>query len=65
MESNEDLRKIVQSSIGTKYASKCGNLIVDLGIQAVRTIYKKEGDNIEIDTKRSAKALRNLTPSMR
>ena len=55
MESNEDLRKIVQSSIGTKFASKWGNLIVDLAVQAVRTVYRKEGSNIEIDTKRYAK----------
>lgn len=55
MESNEDLTKIVQSSIGTKFASKWGSLIVDLAVKAVRTVYKKEGDNVEIDTKRYAK----------
>lgn len=55
MENNEDLTKIVNSSIGTKFASKWGNLIVDLAVKAVRTVYKKEGDNVEIDTKRYAK----------
>jgi len=55
LESNEDLTKIVQSSIGTKFASKWGSLIVDLAVKAVRTVYKKEGDNVEIDTKRYAK----------
>jgi len=55
LESNEDLTKIVQSSIGTKFASKWGTLIVDLAVKAVRTVYKKEGDNVEIDTKRYAK----------
>jgi T-complex protein 1 subunit gamma len=55
MESDEDLRKIVQSSIGTKFASKWGNLIVDLAVKAVRTVYKKEGTSVEIDTKRYAK----------
>ena len=55
MESNEDLTKIVDSSIGTKFASKWGRLIVDLAVKAVRTVYRKEGDNIEIDTKRYAK----------
>lgn len=55
MESDTDMRKIVQSSIGTKFASKWGNLIVDLAVKAVRTVYRKEGDNVEIDTKRYAK----------
>lgn len=55
MESNEDLTKIVNSSIGTKFASKWGSLIVDLAVKAVRTVYRKEGDNVEIDTKRYAK----------
>ncbi len=55
MENNEDLTKIVQSSIGTKFASKWGALIVDLAVKAVRTVYRKEGDNVEIDTKRYAK----------
>lgn len=43
MESDADMRKIVQSSIGTKFASKWGNLIVDLAVKAVRTVYRKEG----------------------
>jgi T-complex protein 1 subunit gamma len=55
MESDEDMRKIVQSSIGTKFASKWGNLIVDLAVRAVRIVYRKDGDNVEIDTKRYAK----------
>lgn len=55
MESDEDMRKIVQSSIGTKFASKWGDLIVNLAVKAVRTVYRKEGDSVEIDTKRYAK----------
>ena len=55
MESNDDLTKIVNSSIGTKFASKWGSLIVDLAVKAVRTVYRKEGNNIEIDVKRYAK----------
>ena len=55
MQNNEDLTKIVQSSIGTKFASKWGDLIVNLAVKAVRTVYRKEGDNVEIDTKRYAK----------
>ena len=55
MENNDDLTKIVDSSIGTKFASRWGKLIVDLAVKAVRTVYRKEGDNIEIDIKRYAK----------
>ena len=55
MENNEDLTKIVNSSIGTKFASRWGKLIVDLAVKAVRTVYRKDGDNVEIDIKRYAK----------
>merc|ERR1719446_226629 len=55
LENDEDLTKIVQSSIGTKFASKWGSLIVDLAVKAVRTVYRKDGSAIEIDTKRYAK----------
>lgn len=55
MESDDDMRKIVQSSIGTKFASKWGDLIVNLAVKAVRTVYRKDGDSVEIDTKRYAK----------
>ena len=55
LENDEDLTKIVKSSIGTKFSSKWGNLIVDLAVKSVKTVYKKEGDYVEIDTKRYAK----------
>jgi len=55
MENDEDLTRIVNSSIGTKFASRWGSLIVDLAVKAVRTVYNKSGDSIEIDTKRYAK----------
>merc|ERR1740139_1392699 len=55
MENDEDLTKIVKSCIGTKFASRWGDLIVNLAVKAVRTVYSKDGDNIEIDTKRYAK----------
>jgi T-complex protein 1 subunit gamma len=55
MEKEEDLTRIVRSSIGTKFSSKWGNLIVDLAVKAVKTVYTKEGDHVEIDTKRYAK----------
>jgi T-complex protein 1 subunit gamma len=49
------LQKIVKSSIGTKFSSKWGNLIVDLAVKAVKTVYRKEGEIVEIDVKRYAK----------
>jgi T-complex protein 1 subunit gamma len=45
----------VSSCIGTKFSSKWGNLIVDLAVKAVKTVYRKEGDHVEIDVKRYAK----------
>ena len=55
MEDDKDLTKIVDSCIGTKFASKWGKLIVNLAVKAVRTVYRVEGDSVEIDTKRYAK----------
>jgi T-complex protein 1 subunit gamma len=56
LESNEDLYKIVKSTIGTKFSSKWGDLIVDLAVKAVRTVYMKDANgNVEIDVKRYAK----------
>ena len=55
IEKDEDLSKIVKSCIGTKFASKWGDLICNLAIKAVKTVYKKEGNLVEIDTKRYAK----------
>ena len=49
------MQKIVSSCIGTKFSSKWGNLIVDLAVKAVKTVYRKEGEFVEIDVKRYAK----------
>jgi T-complex protein 1 subunit gamma len=56
LENDEDLTKIVQSAIGTKFSSKWGDLIVNLAVKAVRCVYQKDGnDEVEIDIKRYAK----------
>jgi T-complex protein 1 subunit gamma len=55
MENNDDVAKIVGGVIGTKFASKWGRMVVDLAVKAVPIVYKKEGDNVEIDIKRYAK----------
>jgi hypothetical protein len=48
LENNEDLQKLVRSTIGTKFSSKWGDLLVDLAVQAVRTVWSKdEQGNIE------------------
>ena len=44
MQENTDIEKIVKSSIGTKFASRWGDLVVDLAVKAVRTVYREEGD---------------------
>ena len=55
IESDEDITKIVKSCIGTKFAHKYGNLIVDLAIKAVKTVVRQTGKTVEIDLKRYAK----------
>jgi len=46
----------VSSTIGTKFSSKWGDLIVDLAVKAVRTVFMKDNNgNVEIDVKRYAK----------
>jgi len=46
----------VSSTIGTKFSSKWGSLIVDLAVKAVRTVFKKDSaGHVEIDVKRYAK----------
>ena len=55
VDNDDEMRKIVQSCIGTKFVSKWGNLITDLAIKSTKIVIKREGDIIDIDTKRYAK----------
>ena len=56
LEDNKDLIKIVKSTIGTKFSNQWGDLIVNLAVDAVRTVWKKDAQgNVEIDIKRYAK----------
>lgn len=55
IEKEEDIAKIVKSCIGTKFSSNWGDLIVNMAIKAVKCVYKKDGEYVEIDTKRYAK----------
>ena len=45
----------MRSCIGTKFSSKWGDLIVNLAVKSVKTVYNKVGDHVEIDIKRYAK----------
>jgi len=54
--SDEDtVREIVNSCIGTKFASRWGSLIVDLAVVAVRKCYREVAGRPDIDTKRYAR----------
>jgi len=52
---DEDISKIVSSCIGTKFSSSWGDHLVNMAIKAVKTVYRKEGEFVEIDTKKYAK----------
>lgn len=50
------MTKIVQSTIGTKFSSAWGDLIVNLAVKAVRTVSRTDDNGVnEIDVKRYAK----------
>ena len=50
------MRKLIQSSIGTKFVSRWSDLMCDLALKAVRTVqYDVGGGKKEIDIKRYAK----------
>jgi len=42
LENDDDLIKVVKSTIGTKFSAKWGDLLVNLAVQAVRTVYQKD-----------------------
>lgn len=55
---DEDIKKAIDSCVGTKFASRWGNLITDLAIKSVRTVMMgntSEDGKLSIDTKRYAK----------
>ena len=52
---DRDLMSIIKSCIGTKFSSKWGDLVCNLALKAVRTVYRKEKEHVEIDIKRYAK----------
>jgi len=55
IEDKEAIAEIIHSCIGTKFSSRWGDLVVDLAVNAVKTVYINNGGKIEVDTKRYAK----------
>merc|ERR550514_1852711 len=52
---SEMLAKLVESCTGTKFISKFSNMMVELSLEAVRTVLVDEGGRKDIDIKRYAK----------
>lgn len=56
VDNREEMQKIVNSCVGTKYTARFGNLIANLALDAVLTVVKDRGDGTkEIDVKQYAK----------
>ena len=51
----DEVKKIVKSSIGTKFIKKWSDLACDMALSAVETVALETGDRKEIDIKRYAK----------
>jgi len=49
------LEKLVQSCTGTKFVSRFSNMMVELALEAVKTVYVEDGGRKELDIKRYAK----------
>jgi T-complex protein 1 subunit gamma len=55
MENKAEVRKVIQSCVGTKFIAKWSDMACDIAMEAVRTVSVKEGGKREIDIKRYAK----------
>eukprot|EP00894_Picocystis_sp_ML_P000015 jgi/Pico_ML_1/50532/g1722.t1 len=56
VDNREEMQKIVNSCVGTKYTARFGNLIANLALDAVLAVVKDRGDGTkEIDVKQYAK----------
>ena len=51
----EEINTIIRSCLATKFASKWDNLISDLALKAVKTVYNKESNVFDCDIKKYAK----------
>ena len=55
MENKAEVRKVVQSCVGTKFIAKWSDLAVDIAMEAVKTVSMESSGKKEIDIKRYAK----------
>ncbi|CAI8022553.1 T-complex protein 1 subunit gamma [Geodia barretti] len=55
MSNKDEMKKIVKSSIGTKFIKKWSDLACEMALSAVETVALESGDRKEIDIKRYAK----------
>jgi T-complex protein 1 subunit gamma len=55
IENDEDVSKIIKSCLGTKFASKWDNLISDLALKAVKTVWNRDSSVFDCDIKKFAK----------
>jgi len=55
LKNRESMRKIMMSTLGTKFIGRFGPIMCDLAIDAVEKVVDEVGDHVEIDTKRFAK----------
>jgi len=55
LNNKEELTKLVKSTIGTKFISRFSDMMCELAIDAVNTVYIEDGARKEIDIKRYAK----------
>jgi T-complex protein 1 subunit gamma len=49
------VRELIAATVGTKISSRYGELMVNMAIQAVRTVFTEENGKVDIDLKRYAK----------
>ena len=55
IENREEIAEVIQSCIGTKFSSRWGDLIVNLAVDAVKSVFMNRNGRKEIDVKRYAK----------
>jgi len=55
IDNDDEMRKIVLSSIGTKFSAQWSGQMVDMAINAVRKVHTKKADTTEVDIKRYAR----------
>lgn len=55
LNNKDELAKIVQSCTGTKFMSRFADMMIELSLDAVKTVYIEDGGRKELDIKRYAK----------